>query len=178
MRVLLDECLDERLRHSFSRVDCQTARYEGVAGLKNGQLLEAAEAGGFDVFITVDQGIEYQQDLAGRRNRRDHLASQIQSPLRSNLSRGRVPDSSDDNQTGSSRHNNYLSSKFGQLNQIRLFAQLFRMIFRSIVAYEVFTNSDSGPRTVLTSASSIPQTTSRRARRNPLTPLQSAVEHP
>ena len=36
------------------------------AGLKNGDLLTAAETKKFDVFLTVDQGIEYQQNLAGR----------------------------------------------------------------------------------------------------------------
>jgi hypothetical protein len=45
--------------------DYQTARYAGLAGL-NGELLIAAETAKFDVFITVDQGIEYQQNLTGR----------------------------------------------------------------------------------------------------------------
>ena len=47
--------------------DCQTARYAGLAGLKNGELLTAAETAKFDVFLTVDQGIEYQQNLSGRK---------------------------------------------------------------------------------------------------------------
>ena len=46
--------------------DCQTVRYAGLAGLKNGDLLIAAEAARFDVLLTVDQGIEYQQNLTGR----------------------------------------------------------------------------------------------------------------
>jgi predicted nuclease of predicted toxin-antitoxin system len=66
MRVLIDECIDERFRNSFPSHDCQTARYAGLAGLKNGDLLVAAEAAGSDVFITVDQGVEYQQNLTGR----------------------------------------------------------------------------------------------------------------
>src|SRR5215831_5308957 len=66
MRVLIDECIDERFRNSFPDHDCQTARYAGLAGLKNGDLLAAAEAARFDVFVTVDQGIEYQQKLTGR----------------------------------------------------------------------------------------------------------------
>lgn len=45
--------------------DCQTARYAGLAGLNNGDLLAAAENAGFDVFLTVDQSIEYQQNLTG-----------------------------------------------------------------------------------------------------------------
>jgi hypothetical protein len=66
MRVLIDECIDERFRNSLPEHDCQTARYAGLAGLKNGELLIAAGTAKFDVFLTVDQGIEYQQNLAGR----------------------------------------------------------------------------------------------------------------
>ena len=57
MRILLDECVDERLRYLLAEVDCQTARYAGFAGLKNGALLTAAEAAGCDVLVTVDQNI-------------------------------------------------------------------------------------------------------------------------
>jgi predicted nuclease of predicted toxin-antitoxin system len=66
MRLLVDECVDERLRLLFAGYDCQTARFANLAGLKNGRLLEAAEAAGFDVLITVDQNIPDQQNLAGR----------------------------------------------------------------------------------------------------------------
>jgi hypothetical protein len=66
MRVLLDECIDERFRNYFPDHDCQSARYAGLAGLKNGDILAAAEKAKFDVFLTVDQGIEYQQNLTGR----------------------------------------------------------------------------------------------------------------
>ena len=47
MRLLIDECIDERLRLLFPGHDCQTARFAKLAGLKNGRLLEAAEAAGF-----------------------------------------------------------------------------------------------------------------------------------
>jgi predicted nuclease of predicted toxin-antitoxin system len=67
MRILIDECIDEQLRNSIPGHDCQTARYAGLAGLKNGEILKAAEAAKFDVFLTVDQGIEHQQNLAGRK---------------------------------------------------------------------------------------------------------------
>ncbi len=66
MRILLDECVDERLRHLFQKHDCQSARFAGFAGLKNGALLSAAEAAGFDVIVTVDQHIPEQQSLANR----------------------------------------------------------------------------------------------------------------
>jgi predicted nuclease of predicted toxin-antitoxin system len=66
MRILIDECIDEQLRNAIPGHDCQTARYAGLAGLKNGDLLTAAEAAKFDIFLTVDQGIAHQQNLAGR----------------------------------------------------------------------------------------------------------------
>ena len=66
MRVLLDECVSEQLRHHLPGHDCQTARYAGFAGLENGELLQEAEAADFDVLLTVDRGFEYQQNLVNR----------------------------------------------------------------------------------------------------------------
>lgn len=66
MRFLIDECVDERLRNFFSEHDCQTVRYAGFAGLKNGDLLEAVESPHFDVLVTVDRGWEHEQNLVGR----------------------------------------------------------------------------------------------------------------
>ena len=66
MRLLIDECVDERLRLLFPGPECQTARFASLAGLKNGRLLDAAEAAGFDTLITVDQNIPDQQNFAGR----------------------------------------------------------------------------------------------------------------
>lgn len=66
MRLLLDECIDERLRREFPGHECQTARYAQLAGLKNGRLLHAAEAAGFDVMITVDQSIPSKTSLTAR----------------------------------------------------------------------------------------------------------------
>ena len=56
-----------RHRNSLPRAWYNQARYAGLAGLKNGELLSAAETTKFDVFLTVDQGIEYQQNLIGRK---------------------------------------------------------------------------------------------------------------
>ena len=67
MRLLIDECIDERLRLLFQDHECQTARFASLAGLQNGRLLDAAEAAGFDVLITVDQSIPDQQNLSKRR---------------------------------------------------------------------------------------------------------------
>ncbi|HEX4137464.1 MAG TPA: hypothetical protein VHY84_22835 [Bryobacteraceae bacterium] len=66
MRVLLDECIDEGLRHSFMRHDCQTCRYAGLKGLTNGRLLDEAEQAGFELLVTVDQNIPYQQSFRDR----------------------------------------------------------------------------------------------------------------
>lgn len=44
-----------------------TARWAGFNGLKNGRLLDAAEAGGYDVILTVDRSMQYQQNWSGRR---------------------------------------------------------------------------------------------------------------
>ena len=66
MRILLDECVDHRLRKHLPGHECQSARYSGFGGLENGDLLNAAESAKFDVLLTVDRGFEYEQDLGGR----------------------------------------------------------------------------------------------------------------
>ena len=66
MRLLLDECIDEGLRHHFTGHECETCRYAGLTGLANGALLAAADQAGFEVLITVDQNMPNQQSLRGR----------------------------------------------------------------------------------------------------------------
>jgi paraquat-inducible protein B len=66
MRVLLDECIDERFRNYLPGHDWQSAPYARLAGLNNGDLLTAAETAKLNIFLTVEQGIEYQQNLTGR----------------------------------------------------------------------------------------------------------------
>ena len=56
MKVLLDECLPLDFRHSFSSHETHTAQWAGFKSKKNGELLRAAEAAGYDVLLTVDQG--------------------------------------------------------------------------------------------------------------------------
>ncbi len=67
MKVLLDENLDHRLRKPLGSHDVFTASYLGWYGLKNGQLLRAAEDDGFDVLLTGDQTLPQKQNLTGRR---------------------------------------------------------------------------------------------------------------
>jgi|SRR5712675_1456392 len=66
MRVLLDECLPRRLKQELGGHEVRTAQEEGWAGLKNGALLQSA-AGQFDVLLTVDRNIAFQQNLKGLR---------------------------------------------------------------------------------------------------------------
>jgi predicted nuclease of predicted toxin-antitoxin system len=66
MRILLDECVPWPLHKLLSGHSCSTVQDKGWGGIKNGDLLQRAE-GNFDLFITSDQNIRYQQNLAGRR---------------------------------------------------------------------------------------------------------------
>ena len=66
MRILLDECVPWPMRNLLTGHECTTAQERGWSGVKNGELLRLAE-GEFDLFITSDQNIRYQQNLAGRR---------------------------------------------------------------------------------------------------------------
>jgi predicted nuclease of predicted toxin-antitoxin system len=68
MKLLLDECVPRRFSASLSSDEhqCLTVPEAGFAGKTNGELLALAEAS-FDVFITLDKGFAYQQNLMGRR---------------------------------------------------------------------------------------------------------------
>ncbi len=62
MKILLDECIDRRLARDLSDFEIKTVPQAGWAGLKNGNLMKLAEAE-FDVFITVDRNLSFQQNL-------------------------------------------------------------------------------------------------------------------
>ena len=63
-RVIIDECLPRKLKRLLPRTEAQTVPEAGLAGFKNGKLL-AAISGHFDVFVTIDANLEYQQNLSG-----------------------------------------------------------------------------------------------------------------
>jgi predicted nuclease of predicted toxin-antitoxin system len=67
MKILLDECLPRKLKGSSASHECQTVPDALLAGTKNGELLAIAEQQGFEVFLTRDKGIEYEQNLARHR---------------------------------------------------------------------------------------------------------------
>ena len=66
MRVLLDECLPRKLKLELAEYEVRTAQEQGWADWKNGALLQAADAK-FDVFLTVDRNLPFQQNLRGLR---------------------------------------------------------------------------------------------------------------
>ena len=64
MRVLLDENVDRLLKELLAgEFEVQTVRERGWNGMRNGELLRAAEQE-FDVFVTMDRNLEYQQNLS------------------------------------------------------------------------------------------------------------------
>src|ERR1044071_10182563 len=65
MKILLDECVPWPMHRLLSGHACSTVQDLGWGGIKNGDLLQRAE-GEFDLFITSDQNLRYQQNLTGR----------------------------------------------------------------------------------------------------------------
>ena len=67
MKVLFDQGVPVPLRRGLRGHVVDTLFERGWSGMANGQLLDAAEAGLYDVLVTTDQNIKHQQNLAGRR---------------------------------------------------------------------------------------------------------------
>jgi predicted nuclease of predicted toxin-antitoxin system len=64
MKLLLDENLPHDLRHFLTGHEVFTVAYMGWKKIENGDLLVAAGKAGFDVMLTLDSGVEYEQHLA------------------------------------------------------------------------------------------------------------------
>jgi hypothetical protein len=64
MRILLDECMPRSFKNDLPGHEIITVREIGWASVDNGDLLRLAETA-FDVFLTVDQSLQYQQNLSG-----------------------------------------------------------------------------------------------------------------
>jgi len=85
MKVLIDECAPRALKRNLTAHghECLTVQEAGWSGKENGELLTLAE-GKFDVLVTLDTNLNYQQNLTGHRiaivillarsNRLDHLS--------------------------------------------------------------------------------------------------------
>lgn len=67
MKILVDECLPSELCGTLTEMghQCQTVRQAGFGSKKNGELLTIAE-GRWEVLLTGDQNIKYQQNMTGR----------------------------------------------------------------------------------------------------------------
>jgi hypothetical protein len=67
VRILFDQGTPAPLRHCLEKHKVVTAFELGWNELRNGELLNKLEAEGFDVLVTTDQNLSYQQNLSGRR---------------------------------------------------------------------------------------------------------------
>ncbi len=66
MKVLLDENIPERFWRRLGTHEAMTVAYMGWRTYKNGELLKRAEQQGFQVFVTGDQNLSYQQNMTER----------------------------------------------------------------------------------------------------------------
>lgn len=62
MKVLLDECVPRKLKREIANHEVVTVTEQGWSGIENGELLNLA-ATEFDIFLTVDQNLSFQQNL-------------------------------------------------------------------------------------------------------------------
>ena len=64
MLVLIDESLPKPIRREMPGFEVLTVAQRGWSKTKNGALLRLAEGAGFEAFLTADQSLQYQQNLA------------------------------------------------------------------------------------------------------------------
>jgi hypothetical protein len=87
MRILFDNGTPRGLAAALTDHVVEEARSRGWDTLGNGELLDAAEAGGFDVFVTTDRNMRYQQNPTGRK-----IAVVVLDKARWRLIRRRLPE--------------------------------------------------------------------------------------
>jgi len=63
MKILLDECITKRLKKHLTEFKVTTVRELGWSGIKNGRLMPLSVENGFDVLITIDKKLIFQQNL-------------------------------------------------------------------------------------------------------------------
>jgi len=66
VKVFFDECVPRPLRRLLPAHEIRPAQEMGWGRLKNGELIQRAEESGFEAFVTSDQNLGYQQNLADR----------------------------------------------------------------------------------------------------------------
>ena len=67
MRILFDQGTPAPLRRHLPSHVVVTAYEQGWSTLQNGELISSAEAGGFEILVTTDSNLKYQQNIQGRR---------------------------------------------------------------------------------------------------------------
>ncbi|MBW4677439.1 MAG: DUF5615 family PIN-like protein [Desmonostoc geniculatum HA4340-LM1] len=65
MKIILDENLPKALKRYLSAYEVTTVQEQGWAGVKNGELMVRID-GAYDIFLTSDKNLKYQQNLTGR----------------------------------------------------------------------------------------------------------------
>jgi predicted nuclease of predicted toxin-antitoxin system len=63
MKILLDECVTKRLKKHLDAFDVQTIRELGLSGIKNGKLMTYCVENNFDILLTIDKNLMFQQNL-------------------------------------------------------------------------------------------------------------------
>lgn len=63
MKILLDECVTKRLKMHLEAFKVLTVTELGLSGIKNGKLLNYCVANNFDILLTIDKNLLYQQNL-------------------------------------------------------------------------------------------------------------------
>lgn len=63
MKILLDECVDWRLKFDFIGHEVKSVQEMDWLGKKNGELMKAASDEGFEAFVTIDKNLKFQQNI-------------------------------------------------------------------------------------------------------------------
>lgn len=63
MKILLDECVTKRLKNHLTEFDVFTVRELSLSGIKNGKLMTYCIENNFDILLTIDKNLMYQQNL-------------------------------------------------------------------------------------------------------------------
>ncbi|MEO6328925.1 MAG: DUF5615 family PIN-like protein [Ginsengibacter sp.] len=63
MKILLDECITKHLKPHLTEYEVVTVRELGWSGIKNGKLLALCVEQEFDIFLTIDKHLQFQQNI-------------------------------------------------------------------------------------------------------------------
>ncbi len=63
MKILLDECITKHILKYLSEFEVYSVRYLGIGGIKNGKLMSYCHENNFDILLTIDKNLMFQQNL-------------------------------------------------------------------------------------------------------------------